>query len=147
MFYLWWGLGFTLLTVFIYNIQQYNIWSMLYFAALVIYLIDGSLYLLTTFIQYTLLLVTTNMISFLLVCSWNIIDLFSSVQSLSHVWLFATSWIAARQASLSITNSRSSLRLTSIESVMPSSHLNLCCPLFLLPPIPPNIRPVAPYNF
>ena len=65
---------------------------------------------------------------------------FSSVQSLSHVWLFATPWIPARQASLSITNSRSSLKLTSIESVMPSSHLNLCCPLLLLPPIPPSIR-------
>ena len=56
-----------------------------------------------------------------------------SVQSLSHVRLFATPWIAARQASLSITNSRSSLRLRSIESAMPSSHL-------LLPPILPNIR-------
>ena len=64
----------------------------------------------------------------------------SSVQSLSHVWLFATPWIAARQASLSITNSRSSLRLTSIESVMPSSHLILSHPLLLLPPIPPSIR-------
>ena len=63
----------------------------------------------------------------------------SSVQSLSHVWLFATPWIAACQASLSITNSQSSLRLTSIESVMPSSHLILCC-LLLLPPIPPSIR-------
>ena len=60
----------------------------------------------------------------------------SSVQSLSHVRLFATPWIAARQASLSITNSRSSPRLTSIESVTPSSHLILCRPLFLLPPIP-----------
>ena len=65
---------------------------------------------------------------------------FSSVQSLSRVWLFATPWIAARQASLSITNSRSSLRLTSIESVMPSSHLILCHPLLLLPLIPPSIR-------
>ena len=65
---------------------------------------------------------------------------FSSVQSLSRVWLFATPWIAARQASLSITNSRSSLTLTSIESVMPSSHLILCHPLLLLPPIPPSIR-------
>ena len=65
---------------------------------------------------------------------------FCSVQSLSHVRLFATPWIAARQASLSITNSRSSLRLMSIESVMPSSHLILCCPLLLLPPIPPSIR-------
>ena len=64
----------------------------------------------------------------------------SSVQSLSRVRLFATPWIAARQASLSITNSRSSLRLTSIESVMPSSHLILCRPLLLLPPIPPSIR-------
>ena len=65
---------------------------------------------------------------------------FSSVQSLSHVRLFATPWIAARQASLSITNSRSSLRLMSIKSVMPSSHLILCRPLLLLPPIPPSIR-------
>ena len=65
---------------------------------------------------------------------------FSSVQLLSRVQLFATPWIAARQASLSITNSRSSLQLTSIESVMPSSHLILCCPLLLLPPIPPSIR-------
>ena len=65
---------------------------------------------------------------------------FSSVQSLSHVWLFATPWITAGQASLSITNSRSSLRLTSIKSVMPSSHLILCRPLLLLPPIPPSIR-------
>ena len=63
-------------------------------------------------------------------------DQFSSVQLLSHVRLFATPWTAARQASLSITNSQSSLKLTSIESVMPSSHLILCRPLFLLPPIP-----------
>ena len=65
---------------------------------------------------------------------------FSSVQSLSRVWLFVTPWIAACQASLSITNSWSSLRLTSIESMMPSSHLILCRPLLLLPPIPPSIR-------
>ena len=65
---------------------------------------------------------------------------FSSVQSLSPVRLFVTPWISARQASLSITISRSSLRLTSIKSVMPSSHLILCHPLFLLPPIPPSIR-------
>ena len=65
---------------------------------------------------------------------------FSSVQSLSRVWLFATPWIAARQASLSITNSQSSLRLTSIESVMPSSYLILCRPLLFLPSIPPSIR-------
>ena len=69
------------------------------------------------------------------------VDLSSvSVQSLSRVQLFATPWIAARQASLSITNSRSSPRLTSIESGMPSSHLILCRPLLLLPPIPPSIR-------
>ena len=65
---------------------------------------------------------------------------FSSVQSLSRVQLFVTPWIAACQASLSITNSRSSPKPTSIKSVMPSSHLILCHPLFLLPPIPPNIR-------
>ena len=64
---------------------------------------------------------------------------FSSVQLLSRVRLFVTSWIAARQVSLSITNSQSSLRLMSIESVMPSSHLILCRPLLLLPPIPPSI--------
>ena len=65
---------------------------------------------------------------------------FSSVQSLSHVQLFATPWISARQASLSITISWSSLRLTSIDSVMPSSHLILGRPLLLLPPIPPSNR-------
>ena len=65
---------------------------------------------------------------------------FSSVQSLSRVRLFATPWIAARQTSLSITISRSSLRLTSIESVMPSNHLILGRPLLLLPQIPPSIR-------
>ena len=61
---------------------------------------------------------------------------FNSVQLLSRVRLFATLWTAARQASLSITNSRSSLKHTSIESVMPSSHVILCRPLLLLPPIP-----------
>ena len=64
---------------------------------------------------------------------------FSSVQSLSRVQL-CDPLIAACQASLSITNSRSSLRLTSIESVMPSTHLIVCRPLLLLPPIPPSIR-------
>ena len=63
----------------------------------------------------------------------------TSVQLLSLVQLFATPWTAAHQASLSITNSQSLLRLMS-ESVMPSSHLILCCPLLLLPPIPPSIR-------
>ena len=65
---------------------------------------------------------------------------FSSVQSLSPVRLFATPWTAACQTSLSITNSRSLLKLMPIESVMPSSHLILCLPLFLLPPVPPSIR-------
>ena len=65
---------------------------------------------------------------------------FSSVQLLSRVQLFATLWITACQASLSISNSRSSLRLMSIELVMPSSHLILCHPLLLLPPILPSIR-------
>ena len=65
---------------------------------------------------------------------------FSSVQSLSRVWHTVTPWTAARQASLSITNSRSLLKLTSIESVMPSSHLILCRPLLLLSLIPPSIR-------
>ena len=65
---------------------------------------------------------------------------FSSVQSLSYVWLFVTPWTAALQASLSITNSRSLLKCMSIELVMPSNHLILCCPLLLLPSIFPSIR-------
>ena len=65
---------------------------------------------------------------------------FSSVQSLSRVWLLATPWITARQASLSITNSQSLPKLMCIETVMLSSHLILCHPLLLLPPIPPSIR-------
>ena len=65
---------------------------------------------------------------------------FSSVQLLSRVWFFATPWITTRQASLSITNSWSSPKLMSMESVMPSSHLILCRPLVLLTPIPPSIR-------
>ena len=65
---------------------------------------------------------------------------FSSVQLLNYVRLFVIPWTAAQQASLSITNSQRSPRLTSIESVMPSSHLILCRPLLLLPPIPPSIR-------
>jgi len=66
--------------------------------------------------------------------------LIHSVQSLSHIRLFATPWIAARHASLSITNSQSSLKLTYIKSMIPSSHLILCRPLLLLPSIPPSIR-------
>ena len=65
---------------------------------------------------------------------------FSSVQSLSYDWLFATPWTAACQASLSITNSQSLLKLMSIKSVMPSNHLILCHPLFLPPSIVPSIR-------
>ena len=65
---------------------------------------------------------------------------FSSVQPLSCVRLFATPWTAARQASLSITNSQSLLKLMSIESVMPSNYLTFCRPLLLLPPIFPSIR-------
>ena len=61
-------------------------------------------------------------------------------QSLSHVWLFMTPWTAACQASLSTTNTQSLLKLMSIEPVMPSNHLILCCPLLLLPSIFPSIR-------
>ena len=72
---------------------------------------------------------------------WKILSvIFSSVQSLSSVRLFATPWIGACQASLSITISRSSLKLMSIKLVMPSSHLILCHPLLLLPPVPPSIK-------
>ena len=67
-------------------------------------------------------------------------DRFSSVQWLSHVQLFATLWTTAHQASMSITNSQSLLKLLSIESVIPSNHLILCCPLILLPSIFPSIR-------
>ena len=66
--------------------------------------------------------------------------MFSSIQLLSHVGLFATPWTAARQASLSITNFQSLLRIIPIESVMPYNHLILCCPLLLLPSIFPSIR-------
>ena len=72
---------------------------------------------------------------------WRVLSIqFSPVQSLSRVWLFATPWNGARQAYLSITNSRSLLRLTSIESVMPSNHLILCRPLLLPPSVFPSIR-------
>jgi len=64
----------------------------------------------------------------------------SSVQSLSRIWLFATPWTTARQASLSITNAQSLLKLISIESVMPSNHLILCCPLLLVPSVFLSIR-------
>ena len=71
---------------------------------------------------------------------WGAFQDLSSVQSLSRVRLFVTPWIAACQASLSITNSQSLLKLMSIELVMPSNHLILCCPLLLLPSIFPSIR-------
>ena len=64
----------------------------------------------------------------------------SSIQSLSHVWFFVIQWTAARQASLSITNSQSLLKLTSMESVMPSNRLILCHPLLFLPSVFPSIR-------
>ena len=67
-------------------------------------------------------------------------DVLSSVESLSRVWLFVTPWIAACQASLSITNSQSLFKLMSIELVMPSNHLILCHPFLLLPSIFPSIR-------
>ena len=79
-------------------------------------------------------------------CSWigrlSIVKVsqFSSDQLLSHVWHFAATWTAARQASLSITNSRRLFKLMSTESVMPSNHLILCHPLLLLPSIFPSIR-------
>ena len=74
--------------------------------------------------------------SFILLDVW----VFSSVQSLSHVWHFVTPWITARQASLSITNTWSSPKLKFIKTVMPSSHLILCRPLLPLDPTPPSIR-------
>ena len=71
---------------------------------------------------------------------WRFPRRISSVQSLSHVWLFVTPWTAAHQASLSITSSCSLTKLMSIKSVMPSNHLILCCPLLLLPSFFPSIR-------
>ena len=90
---------------------------------------------------------TTNRTFYIRVCvliyiTFRLVQ-FSSVQSLSCVRLSVTPWITACQASLSNTNSGSSLRLTSIESVMPSSHLILCCPLLFLPPIPPSNRVIS----
>ena len=70
--------------------------------------------------------------------NWHLSD--QSVQSPSHVWLFATPWTAAHQISMSITNAQSLLKLMSIKSMMPSNHLILCCPFFLLPSIFPRIR-------
>ena len=89
--------------------------------------------------KYKSLLVISPQNHLMASCWFGLSVQFSSVQLLSCVRLFATPWIAAFQASLSITNSRSSPKLTSIELVMPSSHLILCRPLLLLPPIPPSI--------
>ena len=81
----------------------------------------------------------TSQVTWLCSFSTSIIS-FSSVQLLSHVWLFATPWTAAHQASLFITNSQSLLKLMSVESVMPSNHLTLCCLLLLLPSVVPNVK-------
>ena len=82
-----------------------------------------------------------NYLSLLLFINvWAVYSFFSSVQSLSHVWLFVTPWIVARQASRSITNFRSLPKLTFIELVMPSSHLILCRPLLFLPPVSLSMR-------
>jgi len=98
------------------------------------------------FSWYYLNIVKSEILFFKFIFNWEklfytvvLVSAIRSDQSLSRS-LFATPWITARQASLSITNSWSSLRLMSIESVMPSSHLILCRPLLLLPPIPPSIR-------
>ena len=86
----------------------------------------------------------TNIFVFLWLLEFSPLSLFfprfSSVQLLSHVWLFATPWIAAHQASLSITNSLSAPKLMSVELVMPSNHLIFCCSLLLLPSVFPSIR-------
>ena len=77
------------------------------------------------------------------ICWWTsrlLLYVLSWVRTLSHVWLFVTPWTTAHQASLSITNSRSLLKLMSIKSVMPYNHLILCHPLFLLPSVFPSIR-------
>ena len=79
-------------------------------------------------------------INFYLILNLKLYTIISSVQSFSLVWLFVTPWTTACQAFLSITNSRSSLKLISIELVMPSKHPILCCPLLLLPSIFPYIR-------
>ena len=74
-------------------------------------------------------------------CSFSFVSFeLAVVQSLSRVWLFATPWTAALQASLSFTIFQSLFKLMSVESMMPSNHLILCCPLFLLPSIFPSIR-------
>ena len=136
-------------TRFYYDVEYRNLWSsvigyrqlyfiyklLLYFIFLLYFLDDWPFYFCVVFFFIHGNIPCPKVFFFSI-----IIATLSSVQSLNRVRLFATPWIAARQASLSITNSRSSLRLTSIESVMPSSHLILCHPRLLLPPIPPSIR-------
>ena len=90
----------------------------------------------TIYISMLLLIDISSVSNVGLLC----IMIFCSVQSLSCVWIFATPWTAAFQAALSITNSRSLLKLMSNELVMPSNHLILCCPLLLLPSIFPSIK-------
>jgi len=97
-----------------------------------------SLNLLGSFIMIMMTLHCSGL-GWIYLLTW-LVSPFSSVQSLSRVWLFATPWITTRQASLSITISRSSLKLMSIDSVMPSSHLILCHPL---PPPAPNPSPLS----
>ena len=104
------------------------------------FIVNCVIFFMDVVISYIYLRMLYFIYSFLSFVLLTLLHQFSSVQSLSHVWLFVTPWITASQASLSITISQSSLKLTSIESVMPSSHLIFCCPLFLLPPIPPSIR-------
>ena len=101
-------------------------------------LLTLSLFTIANIWKHSKYLSTDEWIKCSISIQWNI--QFSSVLSLSCVWLFETPWTEARQASLSITNSRSLLKLMSIEPVMPSSHLILCCPLLLLPSIFPSIR-------
>ena len=104
--------------------------------------IKGHVSFITTNSQVTWPMWTQSFLPILKIlfrCSF-ILLLVSSVQLLSHVWLFVTPWIAACQASLSITNSQSLPKLTCIELVMLSNHVIFCCPLLLLPSIFPNIR-------
>jgi len=118
------------------------IWEHLFFKTIIFDIINASYSscMLSCLISVFLVALTPTCIPELSTVSGQNSLQLSSVQLLSCVRLFVTLWITAHQASLSVTNSRSSLRLKSIESVMPSSHLILCCPLLLLPPIPPSIR-------
>ena len=109
---------------------------------------DGFMMNSTPFIAKCLCLLSTGKSSFpvlSLILSFPSHHYLSSVQSLRCVWLFATPWTAAHQASLSISNSQSLLKLMSIELMMSSNHLILCCPLLLLPSIFPSIRALSNY--